>query len=159
MKKAETAADLVPVSVLMTIAKRVRARAAEIAKAKNVPLRTANEIGIPAPKVTQSQIQINITISPKLAAFEWGSGIHASKGTPSKYPISVKNAPFLVFPGTNDFEGILVNWRKTIAHPGVAARPFLSPAKQQTRQQNLEDIRKANLANMRLIISGMKRVV
>lgn len=155
--KTLTVSDLVPVTVLYNIAKRVRAEAAKIANSKNVPIKSANEIGITAAKITQSQTQINLTIPQKLAAYEWGSGIHGKKH--AKYPITAKNTSTLVFMGTNAWAGVLIWWRKTIQHPGVAARPFLEPAKRATRQRNLEDIRKTNLANTKLIIRGMSRKV
>lgn len=153
-----SASDLVPVSVLMNIARRVRQKAAEIARSKNVPIKSANEIGISAPSVTQGQISINLTLSDKLSAFEWGSGIHRRRGTPSKYPITPKNTRALVFPGTHEFEGQTII-TKLVMHPGIEPRSFLGPAKRQTRRQNLEDIRKENLASTRLIIKGMSRKV
>ena len=150
--------DLVPASVLLGIAKRIRDAAAGIAKSKKVPLRTKNEIGIPAPKITQNQTQVNLTLSKKLSAFEWGSGEHRTRGTPSKYTIRAKNYPLLVFEGTNAFEGKKIAV-PTVQHPGVAPRPFLEPAKRATRKENLEDIRRTNLSNTRLIIKGMARKV
>lgn len=153
-----TISDLVPVSVLMTIAKRVRAKAAEIARTKGVPIRSANEIGIPAPKVTQSQTSVVLTLSGKLSAYEWGSGLHRTRGSASKYPITPKNGRALVFPGTHEFEGQTII-TQLVMHPGIEPRPFLEPAKRATRQQNLNDIRKTNLENTRLIIRGMARKV
>jgi len=156
--KSLTISDLVPVGVLMGIAKRVRTVAAGIAKSKNVPLKSANEIGIPAPKVTQAQTKIELTLSPKLMAYEFGSGIHRKRGTRAKYPIRPKSARALSFAGTHEFEGQQII-TQLVMHPGVDARPFLEPAKRATRQKNLEDIRRTNLANTRLIIRGMARKV
>lgn len=153
-----TISDLVPISVLLNIAKRVRVAAADIARSKNVPIRTANEIGISAPTVSQNQTSVNLTLGKKLAAFEWGSGIHKTRGTPSKYPIVPKTAGALSFEGTNEFAGQHI-LTQLVMHPGVSPRPFLEPAKRATRQQNLEDIRKTNLENTRLIIRGMARKV
>ena len=153
-----TISDLVPVSVLTKIAQRVRAKAAEIARSKNVPIRSASEIGIRAPQVTQSQTSIVLTLSGKLSAYEWGSGIHRTRGGAAKYPITPKNGRALVFPGTNEFEGQTII-TPLVMHPGVSPRPFLEPAKRATRQQNLEDIRKTNLENTRLIIKGMARKI
>src|SRR3989337_2005521 len=113
-----TISDLVPMSVLMGIAQRVRDKATEIAISKNVPIKTKNEIGIPAPVATQNQTSVILTLSKKLSAFEWGSGEHRRRGTPAKYRLSAKNYPFLVFMGTNMFEGqkIVIPW---VDHPGV----------------------------------------
>lgn len=151
------AADLVPTAVLLNIAKRIRSAAKSIADSKNVPIRSANEIGIPAPRITKNTAEIQLTLSPKLMAFERGSGTKKKKGG-AKYPIVPRSASALAFEGTNAFEGQYIV-TKLVMHPGVSARPFLAPAKRQTRKQNLEDIRKTNLANTRLIIKSMKRVV
>ena len=153
-----TATDLVPVRVFMGIAKRVREKAAQIAKGKNVPLKSANEIGILTPKVTQNQVAVELSLGKKLSAYEWGSGIHRKRGTPALYPILPRNAKALAFPGTNEFEGQTII-TKVVMHPGVEARPFIEPAKRATRKQNLEDMRKANLEGMRLIIRSMARKV
>jgi hypothetical protein len=149
--------DLVPTQVLMNIAKRVRTVAAEIARSKNVPIKSANEIGIPAPKITQTRVTVFMTLPPKLTAFEYGSGLH-SKKNPAKYPITPRNAKALSFAGTNEFKGQQII-TQLVMHPGVAARPFLAPAKRKTRKENLEDIRKTNLTNTSLIIKGMSRKI
>lgn len=156
--KSLNISDFVPQAVLYNIAKRVRDEAATIALSKNVPLKSKNEIGIPAAKVTQAQTQVNLTLSPKLMAYEFGSGTHRKKGTRAKYPIQPRTARALSFMGTHKFEGQLIITR-LVMHPGVDARPFLEPAKRATRQQNLADMRKTNLANTRLIISSMARKV
>jgi len=44
-------------------------------------------------------------------------------------------------------------------HPGVKARPFLEPAKKQTRQENLQVIRENATKNIRLIVVGMSRKI
>jgi hypothetical protein len=91
-----------------------------------------------------------------LAAFEYGSGLHGKDK--AKYPITAKNKPLLVFEGTNAFAGQIIK-KKSVMHPGVEKRPFLDPAKKQTRQENLDDIKKETGKNIRLIIRGMKRVI
>jgi hypothetical protein len=154
--KTPVAADIVKPSVLLNIAKRIRAKAAEIARSKNVPLRTANDIGIPAPKTTQKQIEVNLTINKKLAAFEWGSGLHGNN--PRKYPITPKNKPALIFPGTNQFAGQLIV-TDLVMHPGIKKKPFIEPAKRQTRRQNLDDLQKESTNNIRLIVRSMARKI
>jgi hypothetical protein len=164
-----TAQDLVPVSVLMGIAQRVRTKAAEIARSKNVPIKTANEIGILTPRVTQNQTEIDLTLGNALKAYEWGSGEHRKRGTPAKYPITPNTARAIwfpypeskIYPGAMKYvkDGVVGITTDIVMHPGVEARPFLEPAKRQTRKENLEDIRRTNLANTRLIIKGMARKV
>ena len=156
--KSMSVSDLVPISVLLGIAKRIRAKAAELARSKNVPLKSANEIGIPTPTTTSTRTTISLSLSPKLAAFEWGSGIHATRGQRGLYKIEPRNKEALSFPGTNEFAGYQIV-TQIVWHPGVEKRPFLEPAKRATRKQNLEDIRRTNLANTKLIIVGMARKV
>lgn len=154
------ATDIVKVSVLLKIARRIRLEAARIAKAKRAPLASerdaknkyhANHIYIESPKITKNQIQINLSITPVAAAFEWGGEPH---------PISARNVPRLIFDGTNAWKGQKIWWKKTINHPGIRIRkPFLEPAKKNTRQENLEDLRKEAVGNIRLIVKGMARVV
>ena len=149
--------EIVPVSVIMNIAKRIRTLAASIGQAKNVPRLDARNIGIPEPKITQHQIQINLTLSRLHSAYEWGSGIHDKNGAHfiDIYPVRAKA---LAFEGTHAYEGQTIVTQH-VSHPGVAARPFLQPAKEQTRQQNLQDIRDAAHKNIRLIVVGMSRKV
>ncbi len=154
-----TVTELVPASVLLGIAQRIRNAAFRIAKSKNVPMRSVGEIVIDIPKVTQAQVAINIRLSnDRIAAFEWGSGVHRKRGTPAKYIVTPKHAKSLVFPGTNAWAGQTII-TKRVEHPGVKAKPFLEPAKQQTRQQNLTDLRAAVSTNIRLIVKGMARKI
>jgi hypothetical protein len=182
MKKI-TATDIVPLSVLYNIAKRVRTAAAAIAKSKNVPRTDARTIGIPVGKVTQNQAKVNLTLNEVSAAYEWGSGIHRKssvRGGPAKYKISPKKpGGALAFyenaAGTWDYGGGMPQMRVSdlkgapegddrglffsVMHPGVKARPFLQPAKEQTRQANLKELRENSTKNIRLIIVGMSRKV
>ena len=156
--KSLQATDIVPLQVLYGIAQKIRKVASEIAQSKNVPDMSATKIGIPAPKVTQGQIRINLTLNQLHSAYEWGSGIHRTRGTPAKYPIVPVNVKYLVFEVTNAYEGQTI-FTKKVMHPGVSARPFLEPAKQQTRQENLQTIRENASRNIRLIIVGMSRKI
>lgn len=164
MKKI-TITDIVPLSVLYNIAKRVRTAAASIAKSKDVPRTDGNTIGIPVGKVTQNQAEVNLTLSEVSAAYEWGSGKYrksSARGAPAKYPIVAKNYPTLQFHGTNGYPeknpGGIIRI-ESVMHPGVAARPFLKPAKEQTRQENLKELRENATKNIKLIVVGMSRKV
>jgi hypothetical protein len=153
------ASDLVPASVLLDIAKRVRKEAARIAKQKHAPLTSERSgakgkydprlIHISTPRVTQNQTSVDLSLTEVAMAFEYGSNPH---------PINARNKPLLVFEGTNQWAGQIISI-ESVKHPGFKKRPFLKPAKENTRKQNLEDIRKTSLANTRLIVSAMKRVV
>ena len=156
--KSLQATDIVPLAVLYKIAQKIRKVAAEIGVSKTVPDMSATKIGIPAPKITQNQIQISLTLNQLHSAYEWGSGIHRTRGTPAKYPIVPVNAKRLVFEGTNAYEGKTI-FTDLVMHPGVKARPFLEPAKRQTRQENLQTIRENATKNIRLIVVGMSRKI
>jgi len=165
-----TISDLVPTAVLLGIAQRVRQKAFDIATTKNVPIRSVGEIVIDPPKTTQAQTAVNLRFSNnRISAFEWGSGIHRKRGTPSTYLIvpDKKRALWFPYPEGSIYPGVVKYTKngvvgittQAVQHPGVAPRPFLEPAKRQTRKQNLEDIRKTNLANTKLIIRGMGRKI
>lgn len=166
--------DIVPIRVLSNIALRVRRVAAEIAKSKNVPDMDARKISIGRPAVTKNQVQINITLNKLHSAYEWGSGVHRKRGTPEKYLIQPKpggGKKYLAFyenaRGTWDYSrGIpqrhLPDGRglfEKVMHPGVEPRPFLEPAKRQTRQENLRELRENATKNLKLIIRGMARKI
>jgi len=70
--------------------------------------------------------------APMAGAFEWGSGVHGTKG--EKYPIQAK-----------DPEGNLVFWwekrnkwfvgaKLPFGHPGVKARPYIAPSIKDIRE-------------------------
>ena len=162
--KSLKVADIVPLRVLLRIATRVVDAAMEIASAKNVPIEKGS-MSISTPRTTQATTTIDILMNDVFAAYEWGSGIHRKskvRGAPAKYPIVATNYPTLQFNGTNGYPpenpGGIIRIEK-VMHPGVAPRPFLEPAKRKTREQNLEDIRKASVENIKLQIRGMARKV
>ena len=152
--KSLQATDIVPLAVLYKIAQHIREVAASIGVSKNVPQMDARKIGIPTPKVTRGRVEISLTLNQLHSAYEWGSGVHRTRGTPAKYPIVPVSAQRLVFEGTNAYEGKTI-FTNLVMHPGVAARPFLEPAKKQTRQENLQTIRENATKNIRLIVVGM----
>jgi len=71
------------------------------------------------------EISVSLKKAPEAGAYEYGSGVHATQGTPGTYPIVAKNAPNLVFwweKRNKWFVGPSVN------HPGVEASPYLKPS-------------------------------
>lgn len=80
-------------------------------------------------------------------AFEWGSGEKATRGGKRRYPIRVRNAPYLIFPGTNAFTGQIIKI-KEVQHPGVAPRPFIAPAVAATRKRATKELAKAIRGNI-----------
>lgn len=100
-------------------------------------------------KATQNGYEITIQLDiskeggvPQAAAFEFGSGIHRTRGTPGTYKIKPKNATMLAFPWNPanpigalfspkviDFLEDENIWLfKEVDHPGVAPRAFITPA-------------------------------
>lgn len=86
---------------------------------------------------------VEIRVShPAAAAYEFGSGIHATKGAKQKYPINPKNKKFLAFlwpkvDGDPSFRR-LPDGRvllEHVEHPGVEARPFLMPTHEENKAE------------------------
>ena len=104
---------------------------------------------------TGMAISINVNLKPGYApsarAFEFGSGIHATRGTAGKYDITPINAPELVFMGTHDFAGKMIH-TQIVHHPGVAPRPFLSTAVEYNRTAALDLLREAVGSSIRMTI-------
>ena len=89
----------------------------------------ATSIGTVNVSADRGEISIIIDLkkAPMAAAFEWGSGIHSTKGAAGLYPIAAKNAPNLSFwweRGNKWFIG----QRLPYGHPGVAPNPYIKPA-------------------------------
>ena len=79
-----------------------------------------------------------VNVAEMARAFEYGSGLHATRGERGKYIITPKGYPSgkpnLVFEGTNEWEGQIIH-TPLVHHPGVKPRPFLTPAVQANRQR------------------------
>lgn len=85
-------------------------------------------------------IEVDLTKAPQARAYEYGSGIHASKGVAEKYPIFPKDKAVLAFhwPGhsadikpSGKYAGVLRGGRMVfffVEHPGVEAKPYIAPA-------------------------------
>lgn len=140
--------DIVPQSVLVGIANRIARSARGFARGTG-STRIPKAIKVGNVSSTQATASISIlldtNIAPQIAAFEHGADPHI---------IRARNAPSLVFMGTNMFEGQIIR-TQSVNHPGIAARPFLAPAKDRHREQNKQEIREAVGRNMRLVIRGL----
>lgn len=107
----------------------------------------AIRLGTVMPGAAGFVIEIKVDLNektgePQAAAFELGSGIHATRGPKGKYKISPRNKFALAIPfdrwrnfkppiiggpkmiGEGD-QGLLLRF---VEHPGVAPRPFIAPA-------------------------------
>lgn len=150
--KMTTINDLVPQSVLVRIANRIANSARGFARqtgSKRIP--KAIKVGnVSATQNTASiSILLDTSIAPQAAAFERGADPHG---------IDAVNYPDLVFMGTNEFAG---KWIRVphVNHPGIAPRPFVKPAKEKHREQNLQELRDAVGKNMRLQIRSMAKKI
>jgi hypothetical protein len=101
---------------------------------KDIP----DAIGVGKAQKTQKGYEISVIIdlkkAPQAAAFEYGSGLHRTKGVPSLYPIEAKNPMwqplhFYWEKGGKWFVGAKLPY----GHPGVEAKPYLQPAIDSTR--------------------------
>jgi len=131
------------------------------------PSELRRAISVEDPKVEggahrfQTKGEINIVISleiaPMAAAFEWGSGEHATQGTIGTYEIRPKDASILKFDWQPDF----IPWKSPkfggvigatnedtqgtyffhwVDHPGVAPRPYIEPTVIETMDEVSEII-------------------
>jgi hypothetical protein len=109
--------------------------------AKRLPYEIVSAISVsPAEVIGDGRYQIAIDVdlqeAPMAAAFEWGSGLHATRGVAMEYDIKAKNAPVLSFlwkyPSPLGRKYIVPEDEQVsfirISHPGVAPRPYLQPA-------------------------------
>lgn len=97
-------------------------------------------------------------LSGMAKAFEYGSGIHATRGKKGKYLIQPKNKRALwfpypspkVFPGTMTYikNGQFGVTTLEVRHPGVAPRPFLAPAIESTKKKAIPDLQLAIKKNL-----------
>ena len=122
----------------------------------NVPSTIGDKTSIGSPMVQGDMAFIDITIdlnpetgAPMAAAFEYGSGIHGRKK--QRYPITPTEKEALAFPWEvaenlspsfvgRQTGGIELTSEKRavlskVMHPGVAARPFIRPTIQETKEE------------------------
>jgi len=104
---------------------------------------------------------IDITIKhPAAAAFEWGSGVHSTKGAREEYEIVPKDAPLLAFPKERwpqykpPPEAPDVFLFPKVSHPGVEPRPFIAPSVIETKAEVKKILGKAAKAQ---ILMGVKQ--
>lgn len=99
----------------------------------NLPKAINEHTGAESPQKKGSTYSIDVVIdtsedaAPMAGAYEWGSGVHRTKGTPGLYPIAAKDAPELVFwweKRQKWFRGAALPF----GHPGVEARPYIRPS-------------------------------
>lgn len=144
--------ELVPQGVLIRIANRIANSARQYARQVG-STRIPRAIKVGRVNATQGTASISIildtSIAPQAAAFEHGA---------KRHPIDARNAPLLVFEGTNQWAGQFIK-TEHVNHPGMKARPFVKPAVQKNREINLKDIRDAVGQNIRLSIRSVAKKI
>ena len=132
---------------LAKVGKIFRDKASARAQSNKTPIKdSAFSVGSPMQNDATYSIEVMIDNPGGIAAaYEWGSGIHRTKGTPGTYTIKPKNKSMLAFdwPKVAGEPGFrrLPDGRVLLAsvqHPGVAPRPYLRP----TLEENKEEFKK-----------------
>jgi hypothetical protein len=89
--------------------------------------------------IVAGYVEVPLRSAPEARAFEYGSGIHSTKGVAETYPIRPVNATALVFPGTHEWAGKTIvvppMGGGVVMHPGVEPRPFLTPAVEENQER------------------------
>lgn len=114
-----------------------------------VPIQDTITIG----QVSEGNGQSSITISlggeraPYAAAYEWGSGIHKTRGSPGTYVIKPRDKGALAFYWPGHESGMRPGKKfimygndgrllfTYIDHPGVEAKPYIEPSIQENKQE------------------------
>lgn len=123
-------------SVAQLFSQQVGARALQERAPSDIP----NTIYVDPPMQNQGIYYIDVRIEhPAAAAYEWGSGVHATRQKqggrpPGEYPIPIQPTgvafPKSRWPGYNPPAGKQTPnyfYFAQIMHPGVAPRPFITP--------------------------------
>ena len=139
-------------------------KAAVEQRAPTARIATAIKTAIEVEGETRIKIAVGVDLdkAPEGRAFEYGSGIHSTRKTPSprqegsggKYQITPKNAPALVFMGTHEWVGQVIivppMGGGVVHHPGVAPKPYLKPGIQSAREYMKKRIREEFKKEIRL---------
>lgn len=140
--------DIIPHAVVLKVANNIAKSMRKFAKqagSKRIP--KAIKVGkVNATSITATiGVTINTKIAPHAFIFDKGAREHS---------IDAKNAPYLVFEGTNGFEGIVKVAH--VDHPGMEARPYIAKGKNENREKNKKIISEAVGRNIRLQIRTYK---
>lgn len=151
------ASDLVSNGVILRAVNRIVQSARSIAAQK----RAGNSSkAIKLSRISEAKQTISVSIildtkrAPEAPAFEWGSGLHSTKGNPHFIEINARNVPNLIFQGTNEWEGQLIRVPQ-VNHPGVKPRPFIKPAVEKHRAALKQAVREEVNKNLRINIKAM----
>lgn len=96
--------------------------------------------------------------APMAVAYEFGSGIHRTRGAAGLYPIRARNVPELHFWWENRHKWF-IGYELPFGHPGVAPRPFMQPAIDQHINDLTNRIATAFLTAYRQIMPSVINIV
>lgn len=157
MRQPKKASDLVSHGTILRAANRIVQAARSIAAQKRAGKSSrAIKLGVvrEAKQTVSVSIIFDTSVAPEAPAYEWGSGLYSTKESPRFIDINAVNAPNLVFMGTHEFEGILVQVPH-VNHPGVKPKPFLAPAVAKHRAALKQAVREEVNKNLRINIRSM----
>lgn len=131
----------------------------------NAPRNIDDAISVTSPVLTSKGAKVEVEISleeaPAAAAFEWGSGEHATRGPRGKIRIVPKQKDVLAFLWPNAPPGFPVSAKtgkvvlKHVDHPGVEKRPYIRP----TIEENTEEIKEILGKDFKAsLLVGVKKV-
>jgi len=106
----------------------------------------AQHISIGKAQKENGSYSIDITIdtskdaAPMARAYEWGSGLHATRGEKDTYLIEPDKAEKLAIPRSRwpkyqpppDKDPVILQW---VYHPGVAPRPYIVPSIEESKEE------------------------
>lgn len=157
MKQPTRASDLVSNGVILRAADKIVRSAKSIAAQKRagnssraIKLSTVRE----ANKTVTVNIILDTDIAPEAPAYEWGSGLHDTKGSQHYIDIDAINYPYMTFMGTNGVKGLVKV--PHVNHPGVKAKPFIKPAVDKHRAALKQAVREEVNKNLRISIRTFK---
>lgn len=127
------------------------------------PSGLADSIVISEVKPVGDYLEVRISVMhPAGAAYEWGSGIHSTKGPKETYQIRPRRASALAIPFERwpDFDFPVVPGKKMMGagashfilryvdHPGVEARPYAEPSIQAKKKEIAKMIGRGFIASI-----------
>lgn len=155
MRLPTRTSDLVSNGVILRAVDKIVRSARSIAAQKRAG-KSARAIKLSVVRETNKTVSVNIildtNIAPEAPAYEYGSGLHGKN--PRYIDINATNTRNLIFAGTNEWEGQLIQVPH-VNHPGVKARPFLAPAVEKHRPALKEAVRQEVNKNLRIYIKAM----
>lgn len=125
---------------LVVVAKEFMVAMEQRENQNNLPRAIAQNTSAESPVKRGNAYSIDVVIdtsedaAPMAGAYEWGSGVHRTKGTPGLYPIEAKNAEELHF-YWEERQKWFIGVRLPYGHPGVEAKPYIKPTLEESKDE------------------------